>query len=492
MLALLHRRGLPLYILAALLVCGILPLFSRGTGQVPPPILIEASESANPEFPGIPALQSFVSASWNGKWVIIGGRTNGYHQTGGRDTDFDRTQANQKIWVIDTSGPAPHKVYCAPVSTLPDSLALVRDQWMSSNLLYFQDGDTLYVAGGYGENSEHHWVTYPALSVVSLPALIDGVMNARPFSSAISFARSELVQSAGGDLIKLEDNFYVVMGHVFMGNYADFEGGNEHNSVKASQKYLGEIRKLSITRGPRGLRVSLVDRYSDPEFLRRDLNTTYTIMPDGKTLGAAAYGGVFTKDQLSFSRPIYFGPSSAPWVDDGYEQKMSAYACAKLLVFDNASQTMYTTFFGGISRWFWNYQKNEFEIEPLVGDKSKDTYYDGLQWIDQISTLVRQGRRTSEFVQPSNRLPVAMGAEGVFFPMASLREERPGTKILDARQFRGKRLLAGYLYGGIRAFPRQFPYRDDSPAYRPGAVPTKPSDAVLKVYVTVPETPAGG
>ena len=149
-----------------------------------------------------------------------------------------------------------------------------------------------------------------------------------------------------------------------MGNYADFEGGNEHNSAKASQKYLGEIRKLSITRSPNGLHVSLLNRYSNPEFLRRDLNTTYTIMPDGKTLGAAAYGGVFTKDQLNFSRPIYFGPSASPWVDDGYEQKMSTYACAKLLVYDTASNTMYTTFFGGISRWFWNYKKGEFETNP--------------------------------------------------------------------------------------------------------------------------------
>lgn len=492
MFALLRGRGLPLCILAALFTCGILPMFSRGTGQIPPPILIEADERANSEFPGIPALQSFVSASWNGKWVIIGGRTNGYHQTGGRDTDFDRPQANQKIWVIDTTGPAPHKVYCAPVSALPDSLAPVRDQWMSSNLLHFQDGDTLYIAGGYGEDSQHQWVTYPLLSVVSLPGLIDGVMNARPFPDSISFTKSELVQSAGGDLIKLEDSFYVVMGHVFMGNYADFEGGNEHNSAKASQKYLGEIRKLSITRSPNGLHVSLLNRYSDPEFLRRDLNTTYTIMPDGKTLGAAAYGGVFTKDQLNFSRPIYFGPSASPWVDDGYEQKMSTYACAKLLVYDTASNTMYTTFFGGISRWFWNYKKGEFETEPLIGDKSKDTYYDGLEWIDQISTLARQGRRTTEFVQPSNRLPAAMGAEAVFFPLSGLQQERPGTKILDAEQFRGKRLLAGYIYGGIRAFPRQFPYRDDSPAYRPGAVPTRPSDAVLKVYVTVPVEPSGG
>lgn len=474
-----------------LFVC-VAPLRSGNGDRSGTPVLIEASESANTDFPGMPALQSFVSASWKGKWVIIGGRTNGYHQTGGRDTDFARSQANQKIWVIDTTGPAPHKIYSSPLAALPDNLAPVRDQWMASNLLHCQVSDTLYIAGGYGENSDHQWVTYPILSAVSLPALVEGVMDAKPFRNSISFTQSGLVQSSGGDLLKLDDGFYLVMGHVFTGSYADFEGGNEHNSVKASQKYVGEIRRLSISRTASGLNVALLDRFSNPEFLRRDLNTTYTILPDGKSLGGAAYGGVFTKDQLNFSRPIYFGPASSPWVDDGYEQKMSAYACAKLLLYDRSSNTMYTTFFGGISRWLWNYEKSQFEAAPLVGDKTKDTYFDGLQWIDQISTLVRQGRQTTEFVQPSNRLPGAMGAEAVFFPLDSLQEVRSGTKILDAEQFRGKRILAGYIYGGIRAYPHQFPYRDDSPAYRPGAVPTKPSDAVLKVYVSVPARHAGG
>ena len=46
----------------------------------------------------------------------------------------------------------------------------------------------------------------------------------------------------------------------------------------------------------------------------------------------------------------------------------------------------------------------------------------------------------------------------------------------DLRPLRGKRVLAGYLYGGIRAFPREFPYRDDSPLYHSGNVPTRSSD----------------
>jgi hypothetical protein len=40
------------------------------------------------------------------------------------------------------------------------------------------------------------------------------------------------------------------------------------------------------------------------------------------------------------------------------------------------------------------------------------------------------------------------------------------------------------LYGGIRAFPRQFPHTDDAAEYTSGNDPAKPSDMVLKVYVS--------
>ena len=105
-------------------------------------------------------------------------------------------------------------------------------------------------------------------------------------------------------MLKLDDGmFYIAGGHIFTGTYREFEGAEEKNSTKASQTYLGEIRKLSFKRGTGGqLSVSLVERYPNPEFARRDLNAVFTILPDGHSLGAAIYGGVFTKDQLSFTQ----------------------------------------------------------------------------------------------------------------------------------------------------------------------------------------------
>jgi len=475
-------------LLSAIVATGCLLAAASGPGARP--IRIEASEEVSADFAGTPRLQAFASALWEGKWIFIAGRTGGYHGVGQADVDFPRAHANARIWVIEPPASGPAKVFSFPVADLPASLGLVKDQWMSSNLLHFQDNDTLYLAGGYGENSAHELVTYAVVSSVNLPALVDGVIHARDtFSKTIAWAESPVVQSTGGELVKLDDGFfYLIGGHVFTGSYRGFEAADEKNTPKASQTYLGEIRKLRLTpAAPGKLDVALVQSFPDPEFSRRDLNATLTILDDGESLGAAAYGGVFTKDQLNFTHPIWIKGGAAPQVEDRFEQKMSAYSCATMLLYDPESFAMYTTFFGGISRWRWNDARRQFVQAPLFGDKTQaGGYLDGLPWINEISTLVRNQGKLMEFAQQDTRLPAYVGANGAFLPAAGLKRIREDAPIFDLRQFRGKRVLAGYLFGGIRAFPKEFPYTEEARDYTSGTVPTKPNDLILKVYVTAP------
>jgi hypothetical protein len=470
---------------AAILVCTFL------AASTPPhsvPFIIEASEDVSGRFPGAPRLQSFAWAQWDGKWIFIAGRSAGYHGLGGKEADFSRSGSNDKIWIVEPSTTAAARTWSVPLADLPASLNEVKDQWMSSNPAFFQDKDTLYLAGGYGQNSAGLWVTYPIISVVRLPVLIKAISDRRDVSPAITYTRSPLVQTAGGELLKLDDGlFYVVGGHVFTGSYRDFEAAEEKSSPKASQQYTGEIRKLRVTHNGRGpLAVTLVQSYRDPEFARRDLNASLMIQPDGHTLGAAAYGGVFTKDQLGFSKPIYWSAAGPPHIAEDYEQKMSGYSCARLAFFDPDSKTMLTTFFGGISRWSWNNDHDEFQAAPRVGAKPETVYFDGLQWIDQITTLVRGPQETYEVVQPSNRLAAYLGTNAAFLPAPGLERMRADADVFNLRPLRGKRILAGYIYGGIRAFPREFPYRDDSPLYHSGNVPTRSSEMIVAVYITVP------
>ena len=447
------------------------------------PFTIDASEDVANQFPGAPRLQSFSFAQWKGRWVFIGGRIGGYHAVGGGSAEFLRADASRDVWVIDTNT-SPARTYHVPVTQLPAKLASVGAQWASTGLLYFQDGEHLYSCGGYGQDENGKWLTFDVISRVNLPALIDGVIQGRIPAESISFARSPLVQSAGGGLIKLPDGyFYLVMGHSFQGSYTAFEGRGEKNSPEAAQTYLNEIRKLSIKARPDGaLSVVLAEKFQDEiEFHRRDLNVAHYLSPSG--LGFAAYGGVFTPEtQLSYSKPVYVNSGSRPVIDSAFDQKMNAYASAVLLMYSESTKTMYTTFFGGISRFSWNALEDVYQENPAIGSKTDQKYLDGLQWSDQISTIRKNESDTAEMVH-SQPLPAFLGTDSVFIPVSGLARAYRDTDIIALDSQKEKKTFVGYLYGGIQAYPYQFPYLKTATPHNSGAVPSQSSKMILKVYV---------
>src|SRR5262245_51506112 len=53
-------------------------------------------------FPGAPALHSFAAAEYKGKWLFIGGRTNGIHSFDPLPiNNFPPALANHWVWVVD-------------------------------------------------------------------------------------------------------------------------------------------------------------------------------------------------------------------------------------------------------------------------------------------------------------------------------------------------------------------------------------------------------
>ena len=156
------RKLLPL--ITAVLLCRTTP--ARPSTIVP--FTIEASEDVAREFPGAPRLQSFSFAQWKGRWIFIGGRMAGYHAVGGGSAEFLRADANRDVWVVDTIA-KPARTYHVPVAQLPSRLATVQAQWTATGLLYFQDGEELYICGGYGQDEKGNWSTFDVISRVSLP-----------------------------------------------------------------------------------------------------------------------------------------------------------------------------------------------------------------------------------------------------------------------------------------------------------------------------------
>src|SRR4051794_2072694 len=50
----------------------------------------------------LPTLQSYAAGTYQGKWVLIAGRTNGLHKfENSGATNFPAASRNQEVWVID-------------------------------------------------------------------------------------------------------------------------------------------------------------------------------------------------------------------------------------------------------------------------------------------------------------------------------------------------------------------------------------------------------
>jgi hypothetical protein len=116
------------------LLCAAAPLLAQTTTPPPPTPPLPPAATVGPRFTvdlvdvdssTLPALQSFSAAQGSsGKWLIVGGRTNGLHlfvqsSNGGTTPPpnaFPTTSANQNLWVID---PFSVKAWSAPLSSLP-------------------------------------------------------------------------------------------------------------------------------------------------------------------------------------------------------------------------------------------------------------------------------------------------------------------------------------------------------------------------------------
>jgi hypothetical protein len=130
-----------------------------------------------------------------------------------------------------------------------------------------------------------------------------------------------------------------------------------------------------------------VDPSKDP-YHRRDLPVEGAINAQGNER-IVAYGGVFVAGKFDgFVTPVYIDAAAAqPFVsvteDKSTTQWLSQYECAVIPAYSAKGKAMYSTFFGGISEYYWkdgalHHDTANLNITPPV---------DGLPFIDSISTL---------------------------------------------------------------------------------------------------------
>ncbi|HSH65753.1 MAG TPA: hypothetical protein VLB84_08140, partial [Bacteroidia bacterium] len=258
----------------------------------------------------IPGLHSFAFAQAGDKWLFIGGRTNGLHGLNNND-GFPGEYKNDEIIVIDT---VTWNFYAAGLNQLPCSIA---DPLRSTNMEYIQDGDYLYMVGGYGWDSiQEGYVTYPTISAIHISKMIDAVINSKPIAPFVRQATDTNLTVCGGDLVKLGSDFYLMFGHNFNGRY------DKTSSVLFTQVYSNRIKKFKLDDDGANIVLSNFSYETDTiNFHRRDFTTCPIVKSDG-TFAIGVYGGVFKKKaDLPYLEPIILSENGTAEVTS-YQQVM--------------------------------------------------------------------------------------------------------------------------------------------------------------------------
>ena len=108
-------------------------------------ILIAGAQSQAKQFPftirlesmeinDLPALQSYAYATWQGKWLLVGGRKDGLHRRQ-PFASFNEEGQNTYLYVVD---PLNKKLWKRSLEDLPGPLA---DQLESSYMEFWQTGN---------------------------------------------------------------------------------------------------------------------------------------------------------------------------------------------------------------------------------------------------------------------------------------------------------------------------------------------------------------
>ncbi|MFK8161252.1 MAG: hypothetical protein AB8H12_02210 [Lewinella sp.] len=404
------------------------------------------------------SLQSFALAEYNGYWLIVGGRTSGFHGTGGPDRTFPVKHANKQFIVYQ---PTTGNRWAAP---LPAAHA---EQLSSTNMPFVQDGNTLWLTGGYGcMNQSSHapcYQTYDLLTAIDVPGMINALIAEQTsdlgqFITSIQDAR---FQVTGGVMAKMNDYFYLVMGQNYDTIYVNGITG----------QYTEEIRRFQAEVSNGAIAISDYSSVQNPVFHRRDLNVLEAVRPDG-TVGLNVLAGVFQPNAqggAAWPHPVLIDedPNTGRIAyrhDTSFTQNWNAYDSGNVLLYDAASKTMYTSLLGGIT--------------GITFDENGKPWNGAgfLPWSKYVSTVVQfPDGTTKEYPQYSPALPGFIGAAGdmVLNPAVPLVA---GTKgVIDYAKLPSGDNLVGWFYGGII-----------STAVQSNAVsdPTFSSSAIYEVHLS--------
>jgi hypothetical protein len=402
---------------------------------------------------GLGGLQSFAFAQHNGKWLIVGGRLDGLHRRQ-PFAAFDVAGNNNQIIVVD---PVSKQKWTAPLSSLSVD---IQEQLSSTNMEFHQNGNMLYIIGGYGfNNATSSRKTFDKLSALKVEELINAVITGNSISGYIRQISDPQFAVTGGHLKKINNTYYLIGGNKFDGNY------NPMGNPTFTQVYTNAIRKFNISDNGTSISVSHLPTITDATNLhRRDYNAVPQILTDG-TEGITAFSGVFqVGTDLPYLNCVNID-SAGYVVNNNFQQYYNHYHCAVLPMYSASKNEMHNVFFGGIAQYYDS-------MGVLIQDNN----------VPFVKTIARV-TRDSKGIMSEYKLPVEMpsllgaGAEFIIVPNVSIYQN----EVIKLDELSDDSTLVGYIYGGISSTGANIFFTNNG-------TQSSASSQIFKVYVSKDKT----
>lgn len=398
--------------------------------------------------PGLGGLQAYAFGQHDGKWLIVGGRLDGLHRRQ-PFAAFDIAGNNNQLIVVD---PAAKKTWTAPMTTLSVSL---REQLSSTNMEFYQEGDYLYIIGGYGYNAASAArKTFNNLTAIDVPSVMNAVVGGTAITSGFRQISDDHFAVTGGQLKKINNTFYLIGGNKFDGNY------NPMGNPTYTQVYTDAIRKFNLKDNGTTIDISHLPTIVDAANLhRRDFNAVPQIMPNGAE-GVTAFSGVFQPNvDLPFLNCVNID-SATYNVNNAFQQYYNHYHCAVLPMYSTKNNEMHNVFFGGIAQYY-----------DSMGVLIKD---DNVPFVKTIARVTRSSNGTMAEYKLPVEMPGLLGAGAEFIPIQSVPHFMNEVFKLD--EFTKDSTLVGYIYGGISSTAANIFFAN-------AGTQSSASSQVYKVYV---------
>jgi hypothetical protein len=397
----------------------------------------------------LPTLHSFAAGHHDGKWLLLAGRTNGLHGFDRFDpqTNFPPQSQNRDVWVID---PVAKQSWRRSLEEASAGLTSAQVNSLSStNTQFYQEGERLYMTGGYGvvstnQDGTNNFGTFDTLSAIDLSEMIDWVMTgAGTAAAALRQVNDPTVKVTGGGIYEIDGTTHLVFGQDFDGAYTPQTNG----------AYTQQVRSFTIADDGVNLAIQPVSAtLPQPEFRRRDLNVFPMLSRGaGSQLeeGLVALSGVFTTSNGAFTVPVKIDATGAPTMDDPsdpatFKQGFNGYHSAKLGLFSESRGEMHEVLFGGISVQFLDESSMQVMTDnalPFVNDITAVR-------IDEAGEFTQHHLGFFPAISDLSGKTLRFGANAEFFAAPSIAAYDNGVINLDALT---QETTLGYIFGGLAA-----------------------------------------